>query len=169
MHYVSWDRSEKDVVKLLAESGPEVLGEFSDDSALVGGETWQLVTSPESGAVATSGGREIVRARGSLKRDKTIGVEVEGRRYALVNEASKQWVVDDAAGEKVGQFTQDHNGVRRAILEFEGETDLPAIDVVALAWLSREVLESKKMINSNALIAFLVFISIFIVVVFYLQ
>ena len=80
-----------------------------------------------------------------------------------------RWIVDDAAGNKVAQFTQDHNGVRRAILEFEGETQLPATDIAALAWVSREVLETKKMINSTVLIAFLVFLSIFVVVVFLIQ
>lgn len=169
MHYVSWDRSNKDNLKLLAEDGPEVLGVFTHERAQVGDEEWELVASPESGAVATRGGREIVRAMGSLKRDKTIAVDVEGRHYALVNEWSENWIVDDARGDKVAQFTQDHNGVRRAIVEFEGETDLPATDVVALAWVAREVLETKKMINSNALIAFLVFLSIFVVVVFLFQ
>ncbi|MBA4505085.1 hypothetical protein ACUY28_01720 [Corynebacterium sanguinis] len=169
MHYVSWDRSDKDNPKLLAENGPEVLGVFTHERATVGDQEWELVTSPESGAVATRAGEEIVRATGSLKRDKNIPVTVEGRGYALVNEWSKNWIVDDAAGNKVAQFTQDHNGVRRAILEFEGETQLPATDIAALAWVSREVLETKKMINSTALIAFLVFLSIFVVVVFLIQ
>lgn len=169
MHYVSWDRSDKDALKLVAEGGPEVLGVFTQDHARVGDERWEIVASPESGAVATRAGEEIVRAAGSLKRDKAIPVDVEGRRYELVNEGSKNWIVDDSEGVKVAQFTQDHNGVRRAILEFEGETHLPATDVAALAWVSREVLETKKMVNSNALIAFLVFLSIFVVVVFLIQ
>lgn len=169
MHYVSWDRSDRENLKLLAEDGPEVLAVFTDEHAAVGGEKWDLVASPESGAVATRAGADIVRATGSLKRDKEIPVSVEGRGYTLVAETSKNWIIDNAAGEKVGQFTQDHNGVRRAILEFEGETTLPATDVVALAWISREVLETKKMVNSNVLIALLVFLSIFVVVVFLMQ
>lgn len=169
MHYVSWDRSDRDNLKLLAENGPEVLAVFTPERATVGTEQWELVSAPESGAVATRAGREIVRATGSLKRDKNIAVDVEGRRYKLVNEWSKNWIIDDAEGAKVAQFTQDHNGVRRAIVEFEGETRLPTTDIVALAWVSREVLETKKMINSTALIAFLVFLSIFIVVVFLVQ
>lgn len=169
MHYVSWDRSDRDNLKLLAEEGPEVLGVFTHERATLDGEEWDLVTSPESGAVATRGGAEIVRATGSLKRDKRIPVDVEGRGYTLVAETSKNWIVDDAAGDKVAQFTSDHNGVRKAILEFVGETDLPRTDIAALAWLSREVLETKKMINSNALIAFLVFLSVFVVVVFLMQ
>ncbi|WKD57259.1 hypothetical protein CAPI_03485 [Corynebacterium capitovis DSM 44611] len=173
MHYVSWDRSDKDNLKLLAEAGPEVLGVFTADTAEVGPEgdreTWNLVASPESGAVAERAGVEIVRTRDSLRRAKTLDVDVEGRSYRLVAETAKNWIIDDAAGQKVAQFSQDHNGVRKAILEFEGDTDLQPTDVAALAWISREVLETKKMLNSNALIAFLVFLSLFVVVVALIQ
>ncbi|MEX3504891.1 hypothetical protein [Corynebacterium sp. LK2510] len=169
MKYVSWDRSDKNNLALLAEAGPEIIGTFTHERARVGDEVWELVTSPESGAVATRDGVEIVRTQDSLKRAKTLNVNVEGRGYQLVNEGAKNWIIDDAAGEKVAQFTQDHNGVRRAILEFEGETSLPVTDIAALAWISREVLEAKKMLNSNALIAFLVFLSVFVVVVFFMQ
>lgn len=86
----------------------------------------------------------------------------------MVAETSKNWIIDDAAGQKVGQFTSDHNGVRRAILEFEGETQLAPVDIVALAWASRLVLEARKMNNSTALIAFLVLLSVFIVVVWFI-
>ena len=58
--------------------------------------------------------------------------------------------------------------MRRAILEFEGETDLADIDIVALAWVSRLVLEARKMINSTALIAFMVLLSVFIVAVWFI-
>ena len=74
-------------------------------------------------------------------------------------------MVEGPDGEKVAQFTQDHNGVRKAILEFEGETDLPPTHIAGLAWLSRSVLEARKMANSTALIATLVFLSLFVVVV----
>ena len=74
-------------------------------------------------------------------------------------------MVEGPDGEKVAQFTQDHNGVRKAILEFEGETHLPPVQVAGLAWLTRCVLEARKMANSTALIATLVFLSLFVVVV----
>ena len=90
------------------------------------------------------------------------------RSYVLVNEWGKNWVVNDSAGEKVAQFTQDHNGVRKAILEFEGETTLPATDVAGLAWVSREVLEAKKLGISNALIGTLLLFSGIIVLVMFL-
>lgn len=168
MHYVSWDRSNKDRLKLLAEAGPEVLGEFTEDTAVVGGERWSLTISPESGAFATRDGVEIVRTRDSLKRGKRIEVDVEGRQYALVNEWSKDWIIDDADANKVAQFTQDHSGVRRAILEFEGETTLPPTDVAALAWLSRVVLENRKMSASYTLLAILLISTVFALMVLFI-
>ena len=165
MHYVSWDRSNRDAPKLLAEDGPDVLGVFEHDRAIVCGQSWDLTAHAESGALATCGGEEIVRTSDSLKRAKRIDAVVDGTPYALIPETSKNWVVEGPDGEKVAQFTQDHNGVRKAILEFEGETQLPPVQVAGLAWLSRSVLEARKMANSTALIATLVFLSLFVVVV----
>ena len=165
MHYVSWDRSNRDAPKLLAEDGPDVLGVFEHDRAIVCGQSWDLTAHAESGALATCGGEEIVRTSDSLKRAKRIDAVVGGTPYALIPETSKNWVVEGPDGEKVAQFTQDHNGVRKAILEFEGETQLPPVQVAGLAWLSRCVLEARKMANSTALIATLVCLSLFVVVV----
>ncbi|MCT1369813.1 hypothetical protein M3701_06515 [Corynebacterium mucifaciens] len=165
MHYVSWDRTNRDALKLLAEDGPDILGVFEHDRAIVCGQHWELTSHPETGAVATSGGREIVRTSDSLKRAKRIDVLVEDTPYAFIPETSKNWVVEGPDGDKVAQFTQDHNGVRKAILEFEGETALPPTHVAGLAWLSRSVLEARKMVTSTALIATLVFLSLFTAVV----
>lgn len=165
MHYVSWDRTNRDALKLLAEDGPDILGVFEHDRAIVCGQHWELTSHPETGAVATSGGREIVRTSDSLKRAKRLDVLVEDTPYAFIPETSKNWVVEGPDGAKVAQFTQDHNGVRKAILEFEGETALPPTHVAGLAWLSRSVLEARKMVTSTALIATLVFLSLFTVVV----
>lgn len=169
MHYVSWDRADREAPVLVVEDGPNALAKFTHERAeLTSGEVWQLITTPEGGAVATNDGHEIVRAAGSLRRDKQIPVTVDDRRYVLVAETSKNWIIDDEQGQKVAQFSSDHNGVRRAILEFEGETDLAGVDIVALAWVSRLVLEARKMINSTALIAFLVLLSAFIVAVWFI-
>ena len=165
MHYVSWDRTNRDALKLLAEDGPDILGVCEHDRAIVCGQHWELTSHPETGAVATSGGREIVRTSDSLKRAKRLDVLVEDTPYAFIPETSKNWVVEGPDGAKVAQFTQDHNGVRKAILEFEGETALPPTHVAGLAWLSRSVLEARKMVTSTALIATLVFLSLFTVVV----
>lgn len=169
MHYVSWDRADREAPVLVVEDGPNALAKFTQERAeLTSGEVWELITTPEGGAVARHDGREVVRADGSLRRDKQIPVTVDERRYVLVAETSKNWIIDDAQGQKVAQFTADHNGVRRSILEFEGETDLAVVDIVALAWVSRLVLEARKMINSTALIAFLVLLSAFIVAVWFI-
>ena len=82
MHYVSWDRANRDEPKLLAEDGPEVLGIFEHDRAIVSGQHWELTSSPDAGAVATCGGREVERTNQRLSRAKRIDVAVadpEGR------------------------------------------------------------------------------------------
>ena len=165
MQYVSWDRTNRDAPKLLAEDGPDVLGVFEHDRAIVCGQSWDLTAHAESGAVATCGGEDVVRTSDSLKRAKRIDAVIDGTPFALIPETSKNWVVEGPDGEKVAQFTQDHNGVRKAILEFEGETALPPTHVAGLAWLSRSVLEARKMVMSTALIASLVFLSLFTIVV----
>ena len=109
-----------------------------------------------------------MRAHDSLKRSRQIRVEVEGRTYDFVGETSQNWIIDDASGTKVAQFTSDHNGVRKAILEFEGETRLPLVDVASLAWISREILEARKLVSSNVLIATLLLFSLVAVLVFVL-
>lgn len=168
MHYVSWDRAERDAPKLLAEAGPEVLGVFHDDRASVNGEIWDLTVSPEAGAVATRGGKEIVRALDPLRRGDRVRVDIEGRAYTMVGETSRNWIIDDAAGNKVAQFSREHSGVRQAILEFEGETDLPQTDVAGLAWVSRELMEARQIGSANALIATLTLLSAVALVVFFL-
>lgn len=170
MHYVSWDRTDRDAPKLLAEAGPEVLGVFQEDRASVNGEIWNLTAAHEAGgAVATRGGEEIVRATGSLQRDREIPVTIEGRTYLLVGETSQNWIVDDAAGDKVAQFTSDNSGVRKAVLEFEGDTALPLTDVAGLAWVSRLVLESRKRVSSTVLISTLVLFSAVALMVWFLS
>ena len=128
MHYVSWDRTDRDAPKLLAEAGPETLAEFRHDSAtLSDGSTWTLISTPEAGAKATVAetGQELVSAPASLKRDKQIPVMIGGEPYTLIAESSKNWIIDDANGNKVAQFTSDHNGVRRSVLESTPRANLP--------------------------------------------
>lgn len=168
MQYVSWDRTDRDAPKLLAEAGPEVLGIFQDARASVNGEIWDLTLTPEAGAVATRGGEEIVRAHDPLRRGEHVRVDIEGRGYIMVGETSRNWIIEDAAGAKVAQFSRENSGVRKAILEFEGETDLPLTDVAGLAWLSREVMESRQVGSANALIATLTLLSAVALVVFFL-
>lgn len=167
MHWVSWDRTDRDKPKLQVEAGPEVLAIFDEQSALVDGQRWELAYTEVSGAVAWIDGREIVRT-GPTKREKQIPVVVEGREYLVVNEDSNDWIIDDAAGQKVAQFSGKRQGVRKANLEFEGETDLPLTDIVALAWISRLSLEKKTMGSNNALIATLVLLSLVVILVWFM-
>ena len=164
MHYTSWDRSDRAKPVLLAEDGPEQLGVFSEHSAEVDGHFWRTEVS-DLGASATLADGAIYRLAGRPGRDKRLEASLNGRTFTFINENSGDWIIDDVDDEKVGQFTARNSGVRKAILEFEGETALPPTHVAGLAWLSRSVLEARKMANSTALIATLVFLSLFVVVV----
>ena len=161
MHYVSWDRTNRDALKLLAEDGPDILGVFEHDRAIVCGQHWELTSHPETGAVATSGGREIVRTSDSLKRAKRIDVLVEDTPYAFIPETSKNWVVEGPDGAKVAQFTQDHNGVRKAILEFEHDAEgLTTAEIAGLSWFTRVILDANTQGKAWAWIITLVLASI---------
>ena len=164
MHYTSWDRSDRAKPVLLAEEGPEQLGVFSEHSAEVDGHFWRTEVS-DLGASATLADGSIYRLAGRPGRDKRLEASLNGRTFTFINENSGDWIIDDVDDEKVGQFTARNSGVRKAILEFEGETALPPTHVAGLAWLSRSVLEARKMVTSTALIATLVFLSLFTVVV----
>ena len=114
------------------------------------------------------GGQEIVRALDPLRRGDRVRVDIEGRGYTMVGETSKNWIIDDAYGNKVGQFTRENSGVRKAILEFEGETDLPPTDVAGLAWLSRELLEARQIASATPIIALLALSSAVVLLVYLL-
>ena len=168
MHYTSWDRSDVDRPVLLAEGGPEVLARFGDTSADVAGERWTLNFDPETGAVATLLDAPVVTATANFKKDKSIPVSVGSRSFVLVNESSNNWIIDDENGTKVGQFSGGNNGVRKAILEFEGETDLPADVIVGLSWLTRLVLETRLSRSSMMVIATLALMSLVAILAFLL-
>ena len=166
MHYTSWDRSDVDRPVLLVEGGPEVLARFEKDSADVDGERWTLSFDPETGATATLIDAPVVTAEANFKKDKSIPVSVGSRSFVLVNEASNNWIIDDEVGNKVGQFSGGNNGVRKSILEFEGETDLPTDVIVGLSWLVRLVLETRLSRTSTMVIATLALMSVVAVLAF---
>jgi len=166
MHYTSWDRSDVDRPVLLAEGGPEVLARFDATSADVAGERWTLDFHPETGATATLLDAPVVTAAANFKKDKSIPVSVGSRSFVLVNESANNWIIDDENGNKVGQFSGGNNGVRKAILEFEGETDLPADVVVGLSWLTRLVLETRLSRSTMAVIATLALMSVVAILAF---
>ncbi len=142
MHYVSWDRSDRTHPALMVEAGPEQLAVFSADAATVDSQSWQLEVDKNTGATATWEGGQA-RLEGRIGRAKhhraTVGEEV----YHFLCEQGSDWIIEDASGEKVAQFSGKNSGMRRAILEFEGETALPVQQVTALAWFARLILEEK--------------------------
>ena len=160
MHYTSWDRSDADRPVLLAEGGPEVLARFDKTSADVDGEKWTLAFDAESGATATLHDVPVLTAEANFKKD------IGNRSFVLVNEASNNWIVDDENGTKVAQFSGGNNGVRKAILEFEGATDLPRDAVVGLSWLARLALEQRLSRTSTVVIATLALMTVAAILAF---
>ncbi len=164
MHFTSWDRSDRHHPRLLAEDGPQELATFGEDSAQVAGETWTLSVEPKEGARAESSAGDAYALRGRLGRDKKVAANLAGREFAFINEAGGDWVIEDAAGAKVAQFSSRNSGVRRAIVEFDNATQdasgLKDAEVVALSWFARLLLEAKTAGSGTAIIATLVLASL---------
>ena len=59
--------------------------------------------------------------------------------------------------------------MRKAILEFEGETHLPLTDIAGLAWLSRSLTEARQVQSANVLIATLTLMSAVALAVWFLM
>lgn len=161
MQYTSWDRSDRDRPRLLAEQGPQELGVFDTKahSAQVGPETWQLSVDKDTGATATLADGRVFRLAGRVARDKQMHADLAGRVYTLTNEDAQNWVISDAQDTKVAQFSGMDRGVRQAILEFEPGATLETNDAVALSWFGRVVLESRQTGSSNALLITLVLLT----------
>lgn len=168
MHYTSWDRTDTDAPVLLAEAGPDVLGRFTAEDASVDGKVWGLAFDKEKGARATLPDGRVLDAPGNFGRDKTLDVTFGDRSFTFTNESSDNWIVEDEAGEKIAQFSGGANGVRKAILEFEGETDLPVEAVAGLSWVARLVLESRLGRSSLVLIATLALFTVAAILAFIL-
>ncbi len=162
MHYTSWDRGNRDMPRLLAEEGPLELGVFDTraGTAAVGAETWALTVDKDMGASATLDDGRVYRLAGRLARDEELNASLDGRSFTLVNETSKHWIVEDANGDKVAQFSGQGSGVRRSILEFEGETDLAPNEIVALSWFARTVLETRMEKGNNVLVIVLIVLAV---------
>lgn len=166
MKYTSWDRTDRDAPVLLAEAGPQELGRFTDETAAVNGSTWALAHHEDTGAYASLADGRVFRADGDLRKDKTITVDLAGRVFTFVNESSNNWIIDDADGTKIGQFSGGDNGVRKAILEFEDGVALPVEEVAALSWFARLILEARLTKGSTALIATLILMSVVAILAF---
>lgn len=169
MHYTSWDRADRERPVLLAEEGPETLADFGPTAAEVGEDHWRLEVTPGLGATATDLEGRVYRLAGRLGRDKRLEASLVGRTFSFINENAGDWIIDDADGTKVGQFSARNSGVRRAILEFEGDHadhDLSATEVAALSWFARIILEEKTSGMAIPIIATLTLASLVAIVTF---
>lgn len=164
MHYTSWDRSDRQNPVLLVEEGPASLGIFQERSADVDGDHWRLGLD-DLGASITLEDDRVYRLAGNVKRDKRLEASLDGRTFAFINEAGGDWIVEDSSGVKVAQFSSKNSGVRKAILEFEGENssdsgDLDDWEVAGLSWFTRIILEARTQRTAIPIIATLVLLSI---------
>lgn len=148
--YTSWGERGA-ATPLLVEEGPEVLGTFGVERATVGGHPWRLSTGKRGAAATTDDGREF-RASGRLARDKSVRVDLAGTALTLTNEARNDWIVEDARGVKVAQFSGGNNGVRRCVLELEEDAQMSEDEVAALSWFVRLILEARLGASSTVLI-----------------
>ncbi|KQB86857.1 hypothetical protein [Corynebacterium lowii] len=149
-HYTSWGARGKST-PLLVEDGPEELGTFGVERASVGGHSWILSTTKKAATATTDDGR-VFTATGNLARAKNIEVSLAGRAVNLVNENRNDWVVEDAQGTKVAQFSGGNNGVRRCVLELEEDAQFSTAEVVALSWFVRLILEARLNASTTVLI-----------------
>lgn len=164
MHYTSWDRNDRQNPVLLVEEGPASLGVFQERSADVDGDHWRLALD-DLGASITLEDDRVYRLAGNVKRDKRLEASLDGRTFAFINEAGGDWIVEDSSGVKVAQFSSKNSGVRKAILEFEGENssdsgDLDDGEVAGLSWFTRIILEARTQRTAIPIIATLVLLSI---------
>lgn len=165
MRYTSWDRSNPRAPILREEDDVRELAVFSGDAAVVSGERWSLKVDMKSGASMTLPDGRQFSARGNLKGGSSVEASVNGRKFVLVGESSRDWIIDDEAGEKVGQFTGARRGVRRAIVEFDGVGEPTDDEAIALSWFARLILESRQASAGIALISTLALLSIVAVLV----
>ena len=164
MHYTSWDRTDAKNPVLLVEEGPASLGMFQERSADVEGDHWRLALD-DLGASITLEDDRVYRLAGNVKRDKRLEASLDGRTFAFINEAGGDWIVEDSSGVKVAQFSSKNSGVRKAILEFEGENssdsgDLDDGEIAGLSWFTRIILEARTQRTAIPIIATLVLLSI---------
>lgn len=161
MHYTSWDRTDRESPVLLVEAGPEKLGVFSRESAEVEGKPWRLDSAAGDGPTAWLSADRFYRLTGRPGKGSRFAVTLDTRAFAFIMEGSGNWIIEDDAGEKVGQFTSKNSGVRRAIVEFEGDApELSREEIAGLSWFARLILEANTKNMATPVIGTLVLLSI---------
>lgn len=172
MRYTSWDRNDRNAPVLLEEDGPNRLGVFSDELAQLDGANdganWQLQVEQSRGieAVDAETSQLKLSVEGNLARASRLFARVGEREFTLINESGKNWIIDDENGNKVAQFSGANRGVRRAILEFDGEQSLSRDEVIALSFSARMILESRLSSSAVGIIATLLLCTIVAILAF---
>lgn len=168
MRYTSWDRNDRNTPVLLEEDGPNRLGVFSDDLAQLDGANWHLQVEQSRGieAVDAETSQLKLSVEGNLARASRLFARVGEREFTLINESGKNWIIDDENGNKVAQFSGANRGVRRAILEFDGEQSLSRDEVIALSFSARMILESRLSSSAVGIIATLLLCAIVAILAF---
>lgn len=159
--YTSWDRTDRETLVLVKEGGPAAYGRFSGNSAEISGTLWRLDVTKDLGASATLEDGRVMRIAGNLGRDKRLEASLDGRTFTFLNENGGNWIIEDVDESKVAQFSSKNSGVRESILEFDEDyKDLSDVEIIALSWFSRLILEANTKSKSVAIIATLVLMSI---------
>lgn len=172
MRYTSWDRNDRNAPVLLEEDGPNRLGAFSDELAQLDGANdganWQLQVEQSRGieAVDAESSQLKLSVEGNLARASRLFARVGEREFTLINESGKNWIIDDENGNKVAQFSGANRGVRRAILEFDGEQSLSRDEIIALSFSARMILESRLSSSAVGIIATLLLCTIVAILAF---
>lgn len=168
MRYTSWDRNDRNAPVLLEEDGPNRLGVFSDELAQLDGANWQLQVEQSRGieAVDAESSQLKLSVEGNLARASRLFARVGEREFTLINESGKNWIIDDENGNKVAQFSGANRGVRRTILEFDGEQSLSRDEVIALSFSARMILESRLSSSAVGIIATLLLCTIVAILAF---
>lgn len=168
MRYTSWDRNDRNTPVLLEEDGPNRLGVFSDELAQLDGANWQLQVEQSRGieAVDAETSQLKLSVEGNLARASRLFARVGEREFTLINESGKNWIIDDENGNKVAQFSGANRGVRRAILEFDGEQSLSRDEIIALSFSARMILESRLSSSAVGIIATLLLCTIVAILAF---
>ena len=168
MRYTSWDRNDRNAPVLLEEDGPNRLGVFSDELAQLDGANWQLQMEQSRGieAVDAESSQLKLSVEGNLARASRLLAHVGERDFTFINESGKNWIIDDENGNKVAQFSGANRGVRRAILEFDGEQSLSRDEIIALSFSARMILESRLSSSAVGIIATLLLCTIVAILAF---
>lgn len=168
MRYTSWDRNDRNTPVLLEEDGPNRLGVFNDELARLDGANWQLQVEQSRGieAVDAETSQPKLSVDGNLARAPRLLARVGEREFTLINESGKNWIIDDENGAKVAQFSGANRGVRRAILEFDGEQSLSRDEIIALSFTARMILESRLSSSAVGIIATLLLCTIVAILAF---